>query len=284
MKVESPAQQLFFSTVRIEGDVVGTPPKTSVGTAFCFLYQKNGKEMPFLVTNKHVVKDTTSSRLIFTKSGPNPNPAPLLGQRIDVTATSQTGLHWHGHPSPDIDVAVMPILSMIQQAEQAGNPLYIKALPDSFIPTPEQVDELDALEEILFIGYPNGLYDQTNLTPIARKGTTATPLQLDYNGKPMFLIDASVFEGSSGSPVFILNDGVYTIRGKGFTFGMRCYLLGVLSSVLGSMAFNPLQVINTSQIPGIVTTQRLNLGCVYKTSSILETVLDFVTKFNISFD
>jgi hypothetical protein len=36
-----------------------------------------------------------------------------------------------------------------------------------------------------------------------RRGMTATPPQLDYCGRPTFLIDASVFGGSSGSPVFL---------------------------------------------------------------------------------
>jgi hypothetical protein len=42
--------------------------------------------------------------------------------------------------------------------------------------------------------------------PIARRGWTATPVALDYSGKPMFLVDAPVFVGSSGSPVFVLDE------------------------------------------------------------------------------
>lgn len=75
------------------------------------------------------------------------------------------------------------------------------------IPNEEQIKQMDAIEPITFIGYPNGIWDSTNLLPVARRGTTASPIEVDFEGSPRFLIDASVFGGSSGSPVFILNQG-----------------------------------------------------------------------------
>ncbi|MFT3756084.1 MAG: hypothetical protein QM769_09065 [Pseudoxanthomonas sp.] len=73
------------------------------------------------------------------------------------------------------------------------------------IPTPQQVTKLDAAESVTFISYPNGVWDSKNLLPVARRGTTASPIEVDFEGTPRFLIDASVFGGSSGSPAFILN-------------------------------------------------------------------------------
>jgi V8-like Glu-specific endopeptidase len=72
----------------------------------------------------------------------------------------------------------------------------------NLIPFPSTSDDLDAIERIIFVGYPNGMYDRKNYTPILRQGITATPFHLDYDGLPAFLIDASVFPGSSGSPVY----------------------------------------------------------------------------------
>lgn len=68
------------------------------------------------------------------------------------------------------------------------------------------------------IGYPNGLWDSQNNLPIIRRGITATSVKKDYNGKKEFLIDAAVFPGSSGSPVFIFNEGSYSVPG-GFSNG-----------------------------------------------------------------
>ena len=47
------------------------------------------------------------------------------------------------------------------------------------IPTISQVEELSALEQITFIGYPSGLYDDYNKTSLIRQGITATPKTVD---------------------------------------------------------------------------------------------------------
>ena len=57
-------------------------------------------------------------------------------------------------------------------------------------------------EEIVFIGYPSGLRDEHNSTPLIRRGITASPIWNDFGNDPIFLIDAGVYPGSSGSPVF----------------------------------------------------------------------------------
>lgn len=55
--------------------------------------------------------------------------------------------------------------------------------------------------DVLVIGYPRGFYDERNLFPIVKSGIIATPPDLDFEGKPYFLIDAKLFPGSSGSAV-----------------------------------------------------------------------------------
>ncbi len=60
---------------------------------------------------------------------------------------------------------------------------------------------------------------------------TATPVALDYQGVAAFLIDASVYPGSSGSPVFLLDKGTYQTRDGATVVGSRFYLLGVLAAV-----------------------------------------------------
>jgi hypothetical protein len=91
---------------------------------------------------------------------------------------------------------------------------------------------LDAVEEVLFIGYPCGIWDARNLLPIVRRGITATPIYIDFSGRKQFLIDASVFPGSSGSPVFIYNAGIYWDKKSGSTVvGHRLFFLGILSEV-----------------------------------------------------
>ena len=73
------------------------------------------------------------------------------------------------------------------------------------MPDATALAKLNAVEEIMMIGYPNGLWDAKNNLPIVRRGITGTPAFVDYNDKPEFVIDAACFPGSSGSPVFIVN-------------------------------------------------------------------------------
>ncbi len=224
LDIQTPAQQLFFTTVRIEAsnkDKQGT----STGTAFVFSYPYQDGDALFLVTNKHVVADSDTSKFFFTVSD---GEKPLIGQRFDIDLHGQG---WFGHPEPNIDITITPLVPIIIEIEKTGKHVFFKTIPHSFIPTSSQLDELDALEQVTFVGYPNGIYDTKNLLPIIRKGTTASPLQIDYQGEPTFLIDASVFPGSSGSPVFICDTGGYASKG-GFTIGSRVLFLGVIASVL----------------------------------------------------
>ena len=64
--------------------------------------------------------------------------------------------------------------------------------------------------------------------PIVRKGITATSLQLDFNNEPKFLIDAAIYGGSSGSPVYIFNQGSYSPANGGLVAGTRLKLIGIV--------------------------------------------------------
>ncbi len=84
------------------------------------------------------------------------------------------------------------------------------------------------MEEIVMIGYPNGIWDRTHNLPIIRKGITATHARLPLNGKSEFLIDAGCFPGSSGSPVFLANIGSFLRPDGSMSIGTRIALLGTL--------------------------------------------------------
>lgn len=271
MEVQTAAEQLLFTTVRIEADV---PDGVATGTAFIFRYDWDGNEADFLVTNKHVVADTTHGRFFFAQGG---GDRPIIGQRHDVAIDAFESA-WHGHPDADVDIAVMPLGPVLRQLANEGKRVFFTYIHNRFVPTAEQAKKLDAIEEVTFIGYPNGIYDLKNLMPVVRRGITATPFLIDYNGEPKFLIDASVFPGSSGSPVFVANFGYYANREGRLMAGTRVALLGVISEVAimearGRIDFEP---IPTQQVPIVRTSQMLNLGIVYKSPTVQETVQDFL--------
>jgi hypothetical protein len=137
---------------------------------------------------------------------------------------------WTGHPNDDADIACMPLAQALINANDPGRRIFYRPIGCELCPSDEIVAELDVIEDIEFVGYPNALYDSVNLTPIVRRGITATPIELDYCGLPMFLIDASVFPGSSGSPVFIVQRNGYTDGGQIMVGGLRAYFVGIVAS------------------------------------------------------
>ncbi len=163
MEVDTLIEQLLFTTIRIE---TTTSVGQGTGTGFVFTYTSPQGPAPFLVTNKHVIANAQKGKFILLKAH---NGKPLLGVGfpIQVDDFEQT---WFGHPDPEIDVAVMPLNPLLQLMTQSEVEIFYRSIVDSFIPSEDDLKNLDALEEIIFIGYPNGIWDQKNLLPIMRKG------------------------------------------------------------------------------------------------------------------
>ena len=268
MKVETLAEQLLFATLRIEADPY-------VGTGCIVNHQwSEGKGGPFLVTNKHVIGGTQRGQLTFTIADQTPEGGrPSIGRSTSITV-SGSAWQWTGHPSDDIDVAAMPLAPVVNHLEKQGDIPYYRSIQTDIIPGEEALEEFDAVEEVLFVGYPSGIYDRVNNLPIARRGSTATHPSVDYDGKPTFLIDASVFQGSSGSPVLIYDSGSWLSRTGQLMRGQRLYLLGILGSVYyretdGSLTFEEIPAVVK---PVVRTNQMIDLGMVYKARTIVETI------------
>jgi hypothetical protein len=266
MIVDTPAKKLLFSTIRIEG--TNKDGDGSIGTGFMLEHEipGYGKEI-FLVTNKHVVEGMEKAKLHFTR---RIGDQPAIGNTFAFSCDAGFGTTFHGHPDSKVDIAVLPVSYLFKVAKKrADRDAFLMELSTKIIPSEEEVQKLDTISPVLFVGYPNGLYDAKHMIPIIRRGTTATPVELDYNGQPVFLIDASVFPGSSGSPVFS-----YTETWLG---GMRdLRLLGIISSVYTQTETGELSVMPapTQKIIQVKIQQMLDLGVVVKAHLIVEAILD----------
>ena len=272
MKVETVTEHMLFSTVRLEAQ---TAADTCTGTGFVFSYRPGDTDHLFIVTNRHVIANPSSVRFFFTQGT---GTKPIIGQKHEVVIDSRQ-TPWFCHPDPLIDVAVFPLQPILQLLHGTGQTPFFRSITHTSIPEPEEIDELDPLEEVIFLGYPIGLYDSVNLIPIFRRGTTATPPQLDYCGRPTFLIDASVFPGSSGSPVFLYIRHGHTNRTGIISLGpARTFFLGIIAEVHTQPDYAPLEMmtITTSQIPAARVRQMLDLGIVFKASSIVDAVESFL--------
>lgn len=261
-KIPKNTQQLLFNTVIIEAHDINNALIGS-GTSFIVSDIYNNNEELFLVTNKHVIDGAAIGYITFTEIE---NDSPQIGKIFPVRIDGFESLFF-GHPDPDVDIAVMPISWQLDLIQKDNVKAYLSKINTSIFISEAELDEFDVTREVIFVGYPNGLFDETNFTPIVRTGTIATPIQFDFSGEPIFIIDASVFPGSSGSPVFSYDRTL----DNGFT---NIKLLGIISAVFtqednGSIRLVPAP---TQMMPLVEFKHMIDLGIVYKAKLIKETI------------
>ena len=258
---------LSRTTVRLECQNANT---TSVGTSF--LYRADATEdqwTPLLITNRHVVFGFSSATLTLS-TAPDPRLAtPADAQTITVQNLQNLVTY---HPDPNIDLAAIFLGPIANQFGTQDQPFQLNAIRRQDLVDTDTETRMRFVEDVLVVGYPQGIWDEYRNLPIFRSGVTASPAMLDYQNESKFLIDCSIFPGSSGSPVFLYNSGVVLdAKNNSASFGERLKLLGVVFAVQLYQANG--QVIqqsvptNTNQVAQIGMPN--NLGVVVKSREIL---------------
>lgn len=219
----STAEKLLYSTVKITAFSNGEPIGT--GTGFFTIFNKtHDSNTPVLITNKHVVFGADKIRIkCHTADQDKP-----YGKLIDVDINLDRIVV--DHPDKGIDLCAIFINPIAQHALSQQTPIFYVPITMDLIPDDNDWQYFDAIEKVTMVGCPNGLSDTVNNFPIVRQGITATSPSKPYNGKEEFMVDMACFPGSSGSPVFLYNDGDYLDRKTGSRIigGTRLKLLGVL--------------------------------------------------------
>src|SRR3990170_433348 len=266
-KYVSPIELLIHSSVRIECETA-TGKGSGSGYFFAFL-EKDNQHIPCIVTNKHVVAG--AKRGVFHLTLQGHDGLPKLGEYVTFSFDNFESM-WVGHPDPSIDLAIFLIGPILNSAKEQGKALHIAPLGNAIIASKELIDSLPSMEEIIMIGYPNGIWDAKHNLPIIRRGITATHPRLSYNGKPEFLIDAACFPGSSGSPVFLANIGSYVSPEGALCTGSRIALLGTLYAGPQHTATGEVIVVEvpTDTRAMAISTIPNNLGLVIHASKLLD--------------
>lgn len=260
MNINDVSTQLLFTTLPIWIEYQNG--QQGSGTGFIFMMPNEDtpdQSIPLLVTNYHLVQNSKRGIIELVE---REGDAPKIGHKIKAEIP---GTELVRHSDAEIDLVAIPIASLLYQLQSANKNVFFRSITKDLIPTQEVTNNLSAIEEITFIGYPSGLYDAQNALPIVRRGITATPPWNDFQGHPSFLIDAGVFPGSSGSPVFLFNQGGYGTQG-GFVIGGRLLFLGVLSESI---------VRQQQGVPNIF----LGIGKVLKSQRLLQFLQSIVDKF-----
>lgn len=250
MELKSIKDQLYYSTVMIQ---------TAQGSGTAFLLSRTlvGLTSVYLVTNKHVVKDKTDCVVRFHKSE-SLDPKTKVGDFVHHFTNEDWINGWKFHDDNEVDLAVFNLTGTMAALYEQKQYIFYRCLTIDMIANKEKAKEIIAMERIFFVGYPNAFRDELNNLPIARSGYLATPLYSNFEGKEAFLFDASVFEGSSGSPVCIVNENFETYSdtmGNAKVEG-RCILVGV----------------NASTFTRVHDKQYLDIGYAWKAYKILEII------------
>lgn len=229
------AEMALFAVARLETFKRDSQARVTanLATATGFFYRNKAGRL-FLVTNKHVLYDEYKhyfpDRLRFYVHTDLMHLTKI--KHVDLRLWSKDGKKlWKWAQYRPIDVAAL---------EMPAN-----LLTDCFFTAFSKDDMLDVDTgllpgkdidlglQALVLGYPLGFYDKNTFLPMARAATVATWPWLNFEGKPCFLVDATLHPGMSGSPV-ISSPGAIRIKRDSsgveqVLVGTESYLLGILS-------------------------------------------------------
>ncbi len=135
---------------------------------------------------------------------------------------------WIEHPQgKKMDVILLPLKNIDKE---------IKIYPFDL-----KLQDIDIILEIsmrvCILGFPLGFCAGGNY-PIWKTGHISSEPNLNYNGTPMFLIDATTKEGMSGAPVILRLNGGYKRMNGAYVLGGKTQnkFLGVYSGRIGAEA------------------------------------------------
>lgn len=253
-------EQLLYTTLRIEC-FDSNNRQYSIGTGFLLSRPVGENAIKiYLVSNKHVLVGAESIALTFTHMK---NGEPEHGNNLRFPINN-VGANVVGHPNSNVDIAILECTGLFLMLQ---NQLFVKTVSYDMLSDFTE-PELNVAENVLFVGYPDNRYDAKNNLPLIRQGLIASHPKYDYNGDPVFIMDAQVFPGSSGSPVYIdmtfenIKNGQIVIGQK------KIKLLGIVAQTM--IRNNKLAAIPTGV--QIATQEVIGLGIVFKSTAIKELI------------
>lgn len=233
MEIRDFTSNFLYTTTRLYGDP-DISGNCEVGTGF-FLNVSLSEEdfCACLVTNKHVLEGQSHINFVV-------NYADSDFKRLDEQKICRLPLNYddsldfnpnvYPHSDLNVDLCLINISSIIRETLEEGRDIFYRAFDIDSIPTRNVLKKFNALEEVIMIGYPHGLWDNVNNLPIMRKGIISSHVSYDYQGAEVFLGDIACYHGSSGSPLLIYDDDRVYREDTPFTVN-RLLLLGIQFAV-----------------------------------------------------
>lgn len=254
----STSEQLMYSTARI------TASDGSTGTGFFFQFKFGEMAVPIIITNKHVVNYNEDELVSFKLHTGSFENQTIDSQSLDINFKT----NWIFHETHDLCFCYLnPLITQIKQSKNK-DVIYFP-INEEIIYTSSKLENLSAIEDVIMVGYPKGLWNEKDNLPLFRKGITSSHPAIDFNNKGVGVVDMACFPGSSGSPIFILNENGYSDK-KGSTYlgSKRLIFLGILYAgpiltIDGEVVTQPQQnLVSKSSI-------MINLGYYVKSNELL---------------
>lgn len=260
MKPITISEQLLYNTVRLE-----TLDGAS-GTGFFFNFKFEKGLVPVLITNKHVINDNKNETMkFFLHLGKDGEP---FEENFEVVFQTL----WHFHPTHDLCFTfVNPLFEEVKH--RTGKDVFFIANDETLIFDKTKLNELTALEEVVMIGYPAGIWDKLHNFPNFRKGYTGSHPAYDFNENGIGVVDMACFPGSSGSPIYILNENGYSDKkGNNYIGQSRLIFLGVLFAGPTMNANGNISVVEIPTKQEIISNTKImiNLGNYVKSYELIK--------------
>jgi hypothetical protein len=244
----------------------------SQGTGFYYFHKWNEESWGiYLVTNHHVLtgsapsenKATIGNNIIFQfHQSPN-ETSKVKTIHLPLFAKHGQPIWVNSHETPEADLAVVPLASSLYQDCK------LNCICEEWATTNLRVSPTSS---VTLIGYPYGYYDKKNALPIWKTGNVASEPNVDFEGKPYFLIDISAFPRMSGSPVFAISHAFHVTEENIIEQGSARRFLGIYASMQMVEQKKYLEELVHISGFGIKDRESLELGHVWKASLIIQTV------------
>lgn len=173
----------------------------------------------WLITNRHIAFPKINDKEIVPDSFTF-NLRQALNNQIEwlpITLTKDDLLkRTKIHQNPVVDVVAIKIddlLISIVQSTQGKGLISPGTITSDNLPSNSPL-EIDVTSDIVIASYPKGFYDKVNKFPIVKSGIVASFWGANFNGLPLFLVDAPLFPGSSGGVVISKPTNIAMIDGK----------------------------------------------------------------------
>lgn len=204
------------------------------GTGFFFSFDSGTERKVAIVAVKHIVKNVGECVLRFIVEG---NGEEFVYQSVPGLIGDSSEGPWIAHPNPDIDLCILPAEYIYNKLENEGKRISYAVLPEDSMPTKRTYELMSLFEDFIYVVYPEKIDEQGPSQSVIRLGINSTPLNPDYINNPFFYIDATIYGGSSGSPVFLYQHPIFHGDDGHLYHGIQYRLIGVLQAAVDHNAY-----------------------------------------------